>query len=103
MLHGAAGIGRSADHDAAGIGRFADHDAAGIGRSAYHDAAGCGRGSIRGAAGIGRFADHDGGWAKAPPLRNRPTDRGTCGRLRCCGDRWVMIAALRADAAIITR
>ena len=65
------------------------HHAAGCGRFADHDAAGCGRGSIRGAAGIGRFADHDGGWAKAPPLRNRPTDRGTCGRLGCWGERLV--------------
>jgi hypothetical protein len=75
-----------------GIVRLADHDAAGIVRSMIHDA-----------AGIGRSMIHDGGWAEAPPLMNRPTDRGTCGRLGCCGDRWAMIAAQRPHARIITR
>ena len=77
---------------AAGIGRLTIHDAAGIGRSMIHDAAGIVRGSMRDAAGIGRLADHGAagiggrgaacrGWAEAPPLMNRPTDRSTCGRL----------------------
>jgi hypothetical protein len=53
----------------------------GIGRSMIHDAAGIGRWMIHDAAGNGRIAAHDGGWAKAPPLMNRPTDRSTCGSL----------------------
>jgi hypothetical protein len=48
-----------------------------ISRSADHDGAGRGRLMIR-IAWVGQD----------PPQMNRPTDRGTCGCLRRCGDRW---------------
>jgi hypothetical protein len=87
------------DRGAAGIGRWMIHDAAGIG----------GRGAAcRGWANNGLRAidllalaslEPEVGAPAAPPLMNRPTDRGTCGRLGRCADRWAMFGGVVARCA----